>query len=175
MVRYHCGHTHARSHVAHARTHIGSTTLRLYRIYPLLSLVSCSPQHSTAQRSGHLHRAPPVQSQAPATRRVVDRLSPTRSRSSNVARHASLLHASLLDERLLVGESPATTRLVAQVPATAPAVRGEDSRCTTRAVPSVSVARLLAARCAARLNGVPAQGESPAPRWSKASTCTQRR
>ena len=38
-----------------------------------------------------LHHAPPAQSQASATRRMVARLSPTRSRSSNLARRASLL------------------------------------------------------------------------------------
>eukprot|EP00964_Phaeocystis_antarctica_P067529 scaffold40876_cov72-Phaeocystis_antarctica.AAC.1 len=55
-----------------------------------------------------LHHAPPAQSQASATRRMVARLSPTRSRSSNLKRRASLL-----DERLLVGENRATIRLVA--------------------------------------------------------------
>eukprot|EP00964_Phaeocystis_antarctica_P137495 scaffold102069_cov59-Phaeocystis_antarctica.AAC.2 len=57
------------------------------------------------------------------------------------------VRASLLDERLLVGENRATIRLVA------------DACDCAGAWPDCSLLSVT------RLNGVPAQGESPAPPW----------
>ena len=67
-----------------------------------------------------------------------------------------------VDERLLVGESRATT-LVSQMPPTSLAVSAEDAHGAPRADPSASVIQLIAARCdpADRFSsGVPALGES---------------
>eukprot|EP00964_Phaeocystis_antarctica_P111054 scaffold75374_cov69-Phaeocystis_antarctica.AAC.1 len=74
-----------------------------------------------------------------------------------------------VDERLLVGESRATT-LVSQMPPTSLAVSAEDAHGAPRADPSASVIQLLAARCepADRFSsGVPAL--TPAPSSSNKS------
>ena len=60
------------------------------------------------------------------------------------------LYAWLLDERLLVGESRATT-LVSQMPPTSLAVSAEDAHGAPRADPSAIVIQLIAARRCAKL------------------------
>ena len=51
---------------------------------------SCCREYPHAQRSGHLHRAPPAQSEASATRIVIGRLSPKMSGSSRSTRITTL-------------------------------------------------------------------------------------
>ena len=82
-----------------------------------------------------------------------------------------------LDEPLVVGETRPTTLLFADPP-TALAVTAEGASCVARAVPSGSVSCMLAAPRVPTdrfKRGVPAQGESPAPRpWKRRAARSQR-